>query len=344
MTGMKKCYVKSIAQISCQDPLSDAWMDAPRALNAPFMPAVEADARQFIAPAEARRMSRILKRALCVSLSALKASGIEMPDGIVTGTGMGCIDNTERFLKDLSFNGESCLSPTLFMQSTHNTISSLIAIKLKCHGYNNTYSHGGISFDSALFDAWIQLRSGALTSVLVGAHDEATDFMALVLNKIHSEYNIVSEASVASMLSIDSTGALCEVADVRIFNDPDLQEVADYLSAAGDSALMLGTNGNPLNDKEYRRLTALLGRAMETAPLLLHFKHIFGDSPSASATGFYTAARVLADGHIPDILVDSEISIPDSGKCGSRSATPSALTIINRTDGNTWSLVRLLKA
>ena len=45
--------------------------------------------------------------------------------------------------------GENCLKPSLFMQSTHNTIGSLIGIVLKCHGYNNTYSHEGISFESA---------------------------------------------------------------------------------------------------------------------------------------------------------------------------------------------------
>ena len=117
-------------------------------------------------------MSKILKRTVCTSIDALNKSGIDHPDAIITGTGMGCMENSEKFLIDLSRYGESCLKPTLFMQSTHNTISSLIAIILKCYGYNNTYSHKGISFESALLDAWMQIRSGMIRNALIGAHDE----------------------------------------------------------------------------------------------------------------------------------------------------------------------------
>ena len=46
--------------------------------------------------------------------------------------------------------------PTSFMQPAHNTISSLIAIRHHCHGYNATYSHKHLSSDSALPDASIQ--------------------------------------------------------------------------------------------------------------------------------------------------------------------------------------------
>lgn len=88
----------------------------------------------LIVPAEARRMSKILKRTVCTAITALNESDIKQPDAIITGTGMGCMENSEKFLIDLSRFGEQCLKPTLFMQSTHNTISSLTAIILKCHG------------------------------------------------------------------------------------------------------------------------------------------------------------------------------------------------------------------
>lgn len=66
------------------------------------------------------------------------------------------------------------LKPTYFMQSTHNTISSNIAIHTKCHGYNITYTHGNQSLEWALRDAKMLLRSGKVRSVLVGLHDETT--------------------------------------------------------------------------------------------------------------------------------------------------------------------------
>ena len=71
-------------------------------------------------------------------------------------------------------NGEQTLSPTLFMQSTHNTLSSAIAIRTKCHGYNVTYSQGADSLTWALRDARRLIETGKAKTVLVGCHDEAT--------------------------------------------------------------------------------------------------------------------------------------------------------------------------
>ena len=58
------------------------------------------------------------------------------------------------------------------MQSTHNTVSSMIAIHLGCHGYNATYSHTGASLESALLDAWLQISLGDIDTALVGKFDE----------------------------------------------------------------------------------------------------------------------------------------------------------------------------
>ena len=66
------------------------------------------------------------------------------------------------------------MKPTHFMQSTHNTISSLLAIRFKCHGYNATYSHRGASLESALMDAYMQIALGDIDNALVGWFDEKT--------------------------------------------------------------------------------------------------------------------------------------------------------------------------
>lgn len=133
-----------------------------------------ADIRQYVKPMEARRMGRLIKAALLTSLQALEQAGIDCPDAIITATARGCLDNSERLLDQLRDEGEVLLKPTLFMQSTHNTIGSAIAIHLGCHGYNVTYSHGDRSLEWALRDARLLLRSGLCRTVLVGLHDEAT--------------------------------------------------------------------------------------------------------------------------------------------------------------------------
>ena len=130
--------------------------------------------REFVTAGEARRMSRLMKAATLSSMQALRKAGVECPDAIITATAYGMLETSAKFLTDMLENGEETLSPTLFMQSTHNTLSSAIAIRLRCHGYNMTYSQGSDSLRWALRDATRLIETGRARTVLVGLHDEAT--------------------------------------------------------------------------------------------------------------------------------------------------------------------------
>ena len=130
------------------------------------------DFREVLTPMEARRLGRLLKLAVWTSQQALAQAGISMPDAVITATDFGCMENTEAFLKALKGVDDAPMRPVHFMQSTHNTIGSLIAIRLGCHGYNATYSHRGASLQSALLDAWTQISLGDIDTALVGAFDE----------------------------------------------------------------------------------------------------------------------------------------------------------------------------
>lgn len=138
---------------------------------------------QYVKPLEARRMSCVMKASLLTSLQVLEEAGISSPDAVVSATAYGCTENSEKILNQLSTQGEKqTLSPTLFMQSTHNTIGSTIAIRLACHGYNATYTQGERSLEWALRDAELLLREGKAHSVLVGFHDEYTPKLRQLLN------------------------------------------------------------------------------------------------------------------------------------------------------------------
>lgn len=328
-----RCYVNSLAQVSCQKPLCDDWIDAPVFSESEYIRSQEPDTAGLIVPSEARRMSKILKRSVTTAITALNNSDIKQPDAIITGTGMGCMENSEKFLIDMSRFGEQCLKPTLFMQSTHNTISSLIANILKCHGYNNTYSHKGISFESALFDAWLQIKSGTLRNALIGAHDEVTPFMALVMKRTHPEYRLLSEASVSAILTgSEKDRNLCEVTDVKLLHRPDTDRLAELLNADDDGIILLGLNGNRLNDEPYERLI----QSLPYSPLIIQYKNIFGDNFSASALGFYAAATIINRRKIPShmFLNANETRTKEEIK---------GITILNHSEGTTWSLIRLKK-
>jgi len=119
------------------------------------------------------------------------------------------------------------------MSSTHNTMSSIVAIKLHAHGYNATYAHNTVSFQSALMDALLQLRRGAVRNALVCAHDEMTpSYHALLCKGGYLAGKKAAECAVSMMLATENDGrALCEVADMRILYRPTEEEKQQALKA-----------------------------------------------------------------------------------------------------------------
>lgn len=130
--------------------------------------------KEFISPMESRRMGKLLKAAILSSCRALKKVGLERPDAIITATSRGMLEFSQQFLEEIINNNEELLKPTLFMNSTHNTLASAIAIRTQCHGYNITYSHGNDSMRWAIRDAIRLLKTGKAKTVLVGCYDEST--------------------------------------------------------------------------------------------------------------------------------------------------------------------------
>lgn len=294
--------ILSAKQITIQNPLCEEWMENPLEYSEDYVRAVDPDFKQFISAGDARRMGKLLKRALATSLSALQEGGIENPDAIITGTGFGSIENTELFLDALVREGEQLLKPTQFMQSTHNTASSLIGIHTHCHGYNSTYSQKGFSFDSALYDAWMQFCIGRIKSALVGSHDEMSPvFSGFVRKAGHvREGEICSEAAISVLLAENGDNAYCTLEGVKLFDTPSeetLRKVLADMTAGSIDAVMTGMSGNRDNDLWYGFLNAMLPGVPQ-----LRYKPVFGVNFSSSATGFYSAACCIREGRIPAIL------------------------------------------
>ncbi|MDR1543576.1 MAG: beta-ketoacyl synthase chain length factor [Prevotellaceae bacterium] len=296
----KNIYINSIKQISAQPPLTDEWFDNPVFYNEQYIRATDADYKQYFSPLEARRLGKILKRALLTSREAMQESGVQNPDAIITGTGLGCIENTEIFLDKLVREGEELLNPTHFMNSTHNTISSLVAIDAKCHGYNSTYAHKGISFECALQDAFLQMQSGKIGTALVGAHDEMTPAYFTLLKKagyLGVENQVFAgETALAMMLSTEKTEkSLCKIENVEKFYG-DISQYA--IRDTQIDHIMVGVNGNAATDKIYYENCKKL---FPNIPLL-QYKNIFGESYTAPAFGVYAAALCLKKEKIPNQL------------------------------------------
>lgn len=290
-----RVYIKAATQISMQQPLSEAWMTAPVEHTEPYVRSLDPNFRDWLNPLESRRMGKILKRALVTAQKVMHDSGVQQPDAVITGTGLGCIENTELFLDQLCREGEEMLKPTYFMQSTHNTISSLISIHDHLHGYNTTYSHKSVSFDSALLDAFTQLRLGDIQTALVTGNDEMTPSYFNILQRAgyvgQPGQVAAGETSVAMMLTTDPADALCEIEEVSM----SVRGVQQPLAPA--DLLVLGTNGVPQNDQLYREVAQQMP-GVET----FEYKRLFGESYTVSGLGVYAAAHLLSQGRAGRVL------------------------------------------
>ena len=127
---------------------------------------------QYIPIMESRRMGNATKAIFLSSMRTMEIAGIEKPEAIIMATRFGMLENGEKILLGLEQEGENSISPTLFMQSTHNTLAGALAIKFKCHGYNITYSHGEKSLTWAIEDAKKLLSEGKAKTVLIGVCEE----------------------------------------------------------------------------------------------------------------------------------------------------------------------------
>jgi len=314
---MNNVYIIGAKQISVQQPLIDDWMDNPLFYTEPFVSTIDPDYKQYFAPNVARRLGKVLKRAMLVSQQVLKETEITHPDAIITGTGLGCIENTELFLESLIREGEEMLKPSHFMQSTHNTISSLIAIDSHCYGYNSTYTHKGISFECALLDAFMQLKEKQVQTALVGAYDEMTPSYFTLLKRIgylgNAENGFAGETAVSMMLATEQKiNTLCQFKGIEILYCPNKNELQEGLSRLLEQvqcsldkidAVMIGVNNQNTNDQIYAEICPELFPNKK----LLRYKHLFGESYTASGLGIYAAATCLHQQRIPaHLFVHSE--------------------------------------
>jgi 3-oxoacyl-(acyl-carrier-protein) synthase len=144
----------------------------------------EPDYAGLIPPMQLRRMSKAVRMGIGASLACLRSAKLEKPDAITVGTSLGCIADTEVFLKKLVEQEEQMLSPTAFIQSTHNTVAGQIALATGCHGYNNTLVQHGHSFETAVMGASLYLAEHPDHNMLCGGVDELTDTVHGLLQRV----------------------------------------------------------------------------------------------------------------------------------------------------------------
>lgn len=316
-------YINSAAAISCQQLPARGWPEAFVQHPQWYVRADEPSVKGLISPGEARRMGRLFKRSLAVSSSALQQAAISSPDGIITATGAGCMENSEKFLLEMQTFGEQMLKPTLFMQSTHNTIGAAIAIYTRCHGYNATFSDSDFSFENALLASVIRIEAGHESTILVGAHDETVEATARMLRLIYPGCTLISEASAGFIVSDRPHDAMCRIARIEVIEGATPDAIAELINGDRPDLIIDGRNGDTDNDARYAAVTSRC-HAPSTG-----FKHLFGESYAASAIGCFLATKILVDGLPPfaaEVITD---------------CNPRIITLLNAGRHDNYSIITL---
>ncbi len=322
---MKKTYINGIGSISAQKTHDTVFLEDyvlseeenVLRINVPIY-------KNFIAPAAIRRMSKGVKNGTVAAALAMNEADVHELDAIITGTGMGCIEDSDKFLKALIDNNEEFLTPTSFIQSTHNTVGSQIAMGLQCKAYNFTYVNAAVSFESALMDAKMLLEEEEGGTILIGGVDEMSDYTAslfklagFIKSEEEKPYSVLNSKSTGAVYSEGATffvienqvkeTTYAEVLDIDIINSIEIEEVethvvkflkANKLNISDIDVIILGLNGDIVFDAFYKTLSEKTFSNTQQ----VYYKHLSGEYNTASAFGLCVGAKIIKFQHIPEVI------------------------------------------
>ncbi len=223
-----KAYIQKYRTISRLDSFENGILASKK--NAELLDTIHPDYKEIIPVQLIRRMTKAIRMGVGAALKTKADYAIE---GIIVGTGLGCLENSEKFLNQFVTRKEGILSPTSFIQSTHNTVAGQIGIILKDNCYNSTYTQRGQSFENALIDGML-LTMETKGNVLVGGLDETIPLMEELGKQVDVGLDNLGESSTFFIISQDKESAKAELVACKTLacSSMDLKsEVKTFLEA-----------------------------------------------------------------------------------------------------------------
>ncbi|WP_456439649.1 beta-ketoacyl synthase N-terminal-like domain-containing protein [Psychroserpens sp.] len=353
---MKTVYINSVGSISSQKTFDNSeFLDDIISYENNMISVVNPNYKDFIPPAQSRRMAKGVKMGVVASKLALKDANLNTVDAIITGTGMGCLKDSEKFLSAIIDNDEQFLTPTSFIQSTHNTVGGQIALGLQCKGYNFTYVHSSISFESAVLDAKLMLENNEANDILVGGVDEIGEYTS----KLHQLINHIKKEKITTTKLLDSKtegtvsseGAnffvlsnkkqdfsYAEIIAINTYNtlgDTKISDLAKIflkehnLDIEAIDIVILGNNGDITYDGFYNELSSGIFNNIQQ----VYYKHLCGEFNTASSFGVWLASKILKTQKLPEAVKLNNV----------KSSSYKTILLYNQYRGENHSLTLLRK-
>ena len=324
-------YIRATGNISPQKTFGHpSFLSEPVAYSGNRLACIEPDYKGLIDVKLIRRMSRIIRMGVAAAMECLQEAGVEKPDAIVTGTAYGCLEDTGLFLTKMVEYKEELLTPTAFIQSTHNTIGAQIGLLLQCNNYNNAFVHRGFSFESALLDGMMLLKEKEAAHVLVGAIDEITNISHAVLSRmgLYKQQQISNLELFKTMpMAIGTKGTIAgegaaffllanepfatdyaKLDGLKTFYKPQgIEEIetniSSFLSAHSTGLdeidlIITGKNGDAKSDEIFDQLQQRIFNKNYS----VNYKNLCGEYPTATAFALWLAANIIKSATMPTVL------------------------------------------
>lgn len=286
----------------------------------------EPDYSSFINPMQLRRMSKVVRMGIGASRECMQGAGMERPDAISVGTAMGCLQDTEFFLSKMTAQEEKMLTPTAFIQSTHNTVAGQIALLCGCHGHNMTYVHRGHSFEQAIINSGLYLADHPGETVLAGAIDELTESSHLLMQRAgiyttspaapsgisggQQTGAIAGEGAAFFMINNNSKDSRLKISQLQLITTRDhniaREALQQFLQQTGNRSIdmvLLGYNGTAAAQAFYGPLTQTIFATIPQAS----FKQECGEYATASAYGLASLWRGIITGGFPPSFFTNDL-------------------------------------
>ncbi|HKQ62917.1 MAG TPA: beta-ketoacyl synthase N-terminal-like domain-containing protein [Candidatus Polarisedimenticolaceae bacterium] len=206
---------------------------------APEDRAIDLDAR--LTAHQLRRLDRLSQLVVAAGGAAARQSRLEQLDpartGVVVGTGLGCLEKTDAFLRGLAARGPDHADPAAFPDSMDNAPAAHCAIAWGCRGPSLTVSEREISGECALILAAILIETGHADAMLVAAGDTAHRHLRRLVPRLSPGLRphegatalVLESAAAASRRGASVVGRLLGFAQSAALS----QAVADAVAMAG---------------------------------------------------------------------------------------------------------------
>jgi len=309
--------------------------------------------KDYIPAAKLRRMSRLVKYSMVSAFDCMNQMEELSLDAVITCTGLGCIDDTGVFLKQMHQNEEKLMNPTAFIRSTHNAVGGQIALLKSLRIPNLTYTQKEASFETGLIDAIMMLEEGEAGNILLGGFDELTplsldlwkqmgclsetDIDESTLVSAQNKGVVLGEGAGFVVLSSEAKTSTCsQLLDTEIHRSvsTDLNSLLQAFLAKQDLSsqdidlLVLGLDGTAKTEGLVKLMNSDFGLATVAG-----FKHLSGSFDTDTSFALWMA----------NMAIQNECISEEACLQGEKDRAFEKVLIVNASQANSYSFILLTK-